>query len=397
MNWRSGINNLKSDLFFLSFIVSLTSLLSVAISATPQPAKSESTQRTEKTTHPAAESSKNKFEAHAKPPQAQNSGKPTKEELVERIRAALKFGNSQQVRDALHTLSKLSEAEQHSLLPELKATCNSQDGLVLRKMAEFIGSVKFTELDFALGDFLLNKTYDPVFFTAVAAIAKKKPAAALPIIIKEIREQDFAKPGNRVQDLMHLLALYKDKSLQAFLVEKLHTADTYTDYRSAILKYMGESAPWSAEEQTQILKLFSDEAESLTVRGAAAYALGKAQVGEARQALKAMLAKIDAMTDMDEKKKNNRFRLQLIYALILLKDNDVKEILFSMARDDDEIIRARAVHQLGKLEVKEARELLLYKSKYDPSLRVQKEAKKALTILDGAKNESEPESVHDTP
>lgn len=377
MNWRSGINNLKSYLFFLPFIVSLTSFLSFTISA--------------------AESSKNISEAHAKTPPVQQPGKPTKEELVQRIRAALKFGNSQQVRDALHTLSRLSEVEQHSLLPELKATCNSQDGLVLRKMAEFIGSVKFTDLDFALGDFLLNKTYDPVFFAAVAAIAKKKPAAALPIIIKDIREQDFAKPGNRVQDLMHLLALYKDRSLQAFLVEKLHTADTYADYRSAILKYLGESSPWSAEQQTQILKIFSDEAESLTVRGAAAYALGKAQVSEARQALKTMLAKIDAMTDMDEKKKHNRFRLQLIYSLILLKDNDVKDILFNMARDDDEVIRARAVHQLGKLAVEEARELLLYKSKYDPSLRVQKEAKKALGILDGAKNELEPESAHDTP
>ncbi|MFO1470021.1 MAG: hypothetical protein U1F27_03135 [Turneriella sp.] len=42
---------------------------------------------------------------------------------------------------------------------------------------------------------------------------------------------------------MHLLIIYKDFSLQPFLLEKLQAADTYADYRSGILKYLGKRTP----------------------------------------------------------------------------------------------------------------------------------------------------------
>lgn len=315
--------------------------------------------------------------------------KPASPELLQRIRDALRFGNSQQVRDALNTLGRLGVEEQKTLLPELKEACKSHDGLVLRKLAEFIGNVQFNDLDDELARFLADKTHEQLFFATVAAIAKKKPASALPVLIKEIREQDFSKPGNRIPDAVHLLTVYKDNSLQPFLVEKLTAADTYADYRSGILKYLAETVPWSQELKEKVLKLFQDESEPLTVRGSAAYALGKAQISEARPVLKEALTKIDNLKSFDEKKRYTRFRMQVIAGLILLKDNDVRDILYAMARDDDEQVRVRAIYQIGKLKIAEARELLAYKAKYDPSARVQKEAKKALSLLDGQKTESE--------
>lgn len=306
-------------------------------------------------------------------------------ELVNRIREVLKYGNSQQVRDALNTLTRLNEAEQRLLLPELKKTCSSTDPLVLRKIAEFIGNTPFHDLDDELAKFLSDKNNEQLFFATVGALAKKKPASALPMITKEIREQDFSKPGNRIPDAVHLLIIYKDHSLQPFLLEKLQAADTYADYRSGILKYLGEATPWPENVKSQVMKLFQDEVEPLTVRGSAAYALGKAQVMDAKPKLKEALQKIDAMKSNDEKKRYTRFRMQVISSLILLKDNEVKEILFSMARDDDEIVRARAVHQISQLKIPDARELLEYKAKFDPSVKVQREAKKGLSLLDGKK------------
>ncbi len=331
----------------------------------------------------------------AKPTPPPNAAEPAKPEvkpatvnhdaLIVRIREALKFGNSQQVRDALNTLTRLTAAEQKTLLPELRKTCTSADPLVLRKMAEFIGNAPFADLDEELTRFLGDKNNEQLFFSTVGALAKKKPVSALPAIIKEIREQDFSKPGNRIPDAVHLLTIYKDSSLQPFLMEKLQAADTYADYRSGILKYLGETRPWSEATKAQVLKLYQDEAEPLTVRGSAAYALGKAEVTQAKPILKESLAKIEAMKSSDEKKRYTRFRMQIIASLILLKDNDVREILYAMARDDDELVRVRAIHQISQLKMPEARELLEYKSKFDPSAKVQKEAKKALAILDGAK------------
>lgn len=306
-------------------------------------------------------------------------------ELLGRIREALKFGNSQQVRDALNTLSRLSEAEQRTLMPELKKTCLNSDPLVLRKMAEFIGNAPFKDLDDELARFLGDKSNEQLFFSTIGALGKKKPASALPVLIKEIREQDFSKAGNRIPDSVFLLTVYKDNSLQSFLLEKLSAADTYTDYRSGILRYLGETTPWADGTKSQVLKLFQDEAEPLSVRGSAAFALGKAQVADAKPILKEALTKIEGLKSADEKKRYTRFRMQVISSLILLKDNDVKEILFAMARDDDEIVRARAVHQIGLLKLPDARELLEYKAKFDPSARVQREARKALTALEGKK------------
>ena len=305
--------------------------------------------------------------------------------LMLRIREALKFGNSQQVRDALNTLTRLNTAEQKSLLPELKKTCLSPDPLVLRKMAEFIGNAPFNDLDEELTRFLGDKNNEQLFFSTVGALAKKKPASALPAIIKEIKEQDFSKPGNRLPDAVHLLIIYKDSSLQPFLMEKLNAADTYADYRSGILKYLGEAKPWSESTKAQVLKLYKDEAEPLTVRGSAAYALGKAEIAEAKPILKESLTKIEALKSSDEKKRYTRFRMQIIASLILLKDNEVRDILYAMARDDDELVRVRAIHQIGQLKIAESRELLEYKAKFDPSMKVQKEAKKALALLDGDK------------
>lgn len=318
-------------------------------------------------------------------PTAAKAAAPQHPELIGRIREALKFGNSQQVRDALNTLSRLTEAEQRSLMTELKKTCSSSDPLVLRKMAEFIGNAPFHDLDDELAKFLQEKTNDQLFFATVGALARKKPASALPHLIKEIREQDFSKPGNRIPDELHLLAVYKDHSLQPYLMEKLIAADTYADYRSGILKYLSEATPWSETIRAQVMKIFLDEVEPLTVRGSAAYALGKAQVTEAKPKLKEALGKIEAMKSSDEKKRYTRFRMQVISSLILLKDNEVKEILYAMARDDDEIVRARAIHQIGILKIPDARELLEYKAKFDPAVRVQREAKKALNLLDGKK------------
>ncbi|MBV6494451.1 MAG: hypothetical protein LDLANPLL_02484 [Turneriella sp.] len=327
-----------------------------------------------------------KNDTHEKSVEKKDSIKEEKKKdhtaLIERIREVLKYGNSLQVRDTLNTLSRLSADEQKQLLPELKKTCKSKDPLVLRKMAEFIGSASFHDLDDTLAVFLDDKNNDQLFFSTVGALAKKKPESARGAILREVKEQDFTKAGNRVADLIHLLSVYKDYSLEPFLLEKLQTADTYSDYRSGILKYLAESSAWSATLKDHVMKIFEDEAESLTVRGSAAYALGKAQIHEAKAKLKKVLTKIEAMESNDEKKRYTRFRMQIISGLILLKDDEVKDILFAMARDDDEMVRLRAVRQIGILKIPDARPLLEYKSKYDPSIKIQREAKKALNMLD---------------
>ncbi|MFZ5629932.1 MAG: HEAT repeat domain-containing protein [Spirochaetota bacterium] len=382
LSWRSGIRSLSLGLLYLA-------LAGIAAQA-PAPAKTAEKAKTPPAPaaapggKPTAENTKAPAEVK-EPAKTEAKPKAAPPELLARIRDALKFGNSQQVRDALNTLGRLTADEQKTLLPELKQTCKSQDGLVLRKMAEFIGNAPFNDLDDQLAQFLTDKTHEQLFFATVGAIAKKKPSSALPVLTKEIREQDFSKPGNRIPDAVHLLTIYKDNSLQAFLVEKLQAADTYADYRSGILKYLGEATPWSPQLKDRVLKLFQDEAEPLTVRGSSAYALGKAQITEAKPVLKDALTKIENMKSVDEKKRYTRFRMQVIASLILLKDDDVREILYAMARDDDEQVRLRAVHQIGQLKIEDARQLLTYKSKFDPSARVQKEAKKALSLLDGQK------------
>ncbi|MFO1470022.1 MAG: hypothetical protein U1F27_03140 [Turneriella sp.] len=102
---------------------------------------------------------------------------------------------------------------------------------------------------------------------------------------------------------------------------------------------------------------------------------------DAKPKLKEALQKIEAMKSGGEKKRYTRFRMQVISSLILLKDNEVKKFC-SRWRATTMKLCACARYTRSASSRYLTRELLEYKSKFDPSAKVQREAK-GLSLLDG--------------
>ncbi|MCX7766728.1 MAG: hypothetical protein N2246_08520, partial [Candidatus Sumerlaeia bacterium] len=89
----------------------------------------------------------------------------------------LRFGNSQQVRETLVKIPRLTTQEQLELLPELKSLAKSKDAMIQRRLVEFIGQAAFSDLDEHLKE-ALDHPSSAVFFAACGAIEKKKPPVA---------------------------------------------------------------------------------------------------------------------------------------------------------------------------------------------------------------------------
>lgn len=301
---------------------------------------------------------------------------------IERFRQILKYGNSQQVRESLVKIMRLSEEEQKSLLPELKELTQSRDAMVQRRLVEAIGSFSFSDLDEHLTQTLDHKS-DEVFFATCAAIEKKKPPSAAEKIKQKIQESDFTQAGNKIPDLLRALAVYPPSpEMSGFLMEKLKDKNTFSDYRNQILRYFALSKFQNPDLNSLILEIIQNEEESITLQSYAVYAAGELNLKEIKETLLNRLEKIDNIVDVDEKKKYSRLRLQLISALIKLEAEGVDKILFEMARDDDETVRLRAIRQLGQFKRPEVKELLKFKAENDTSPRVQKEAQKILENFD---------------
>ena len=345
-----------------------------------QPESQKSKQDEANTTSSEKQASQDKASSQDKNSEAQEkTEKPSDPKLLERIGQVLKYGNSQQVRDVLSRFEKLTVGEQKSFLPDLEKLCSSKDALIRRKMAEMIGKFTFNDLDEKLTE-LFTTADEMVFYTVVASITKKKPASALPVLREKMKEADFKVLNNKTPDLIRLGGVYKDVELRTFLLEKYRDASTYYEYRGAILRFLAALEPVAAEDIALLESTATNETESITLRSMAVYALGEMKHKPAAAKLREILDKIDNLQDPDEKKKFLKLRIQIISALVKLDDPQIEDLLFQMARDDDEAIRVRAIRNLAGIQSERARELLEFKSKYDPSVKVQKEAKK---ILDG--------------
>ena len=313
--------------------------------------------------------------------------KPSKK--VERMRRVLKYGNAIQVRDSLKIFLKMPEEEQTQLIEELRLLKESRDILVRRKFVEVVGKVKWGDLDTELPS-MIDDNSSEVFLAALVALERKKVPEALPAITSKIQDADFENPNNILPDLIRVYGVYKDNALESFLFQKLKDERTYYEFKNRIMTYFAKIDTSNPEAISHMQGLVVNSDESMLVRSYAAYALGELEIMAAKGDLRTALDEVDEISDPDQKIRYRRLRIQLITALAKLQDEQIFETLVSMAKDDDEVVRIRAIRQLSEVNNPEVKELLEFKASYDPSPKVQREAKTALEKLEGqAKEEAE--------
>jgi HEAT repeat protein len=304
-------------------------------------------------------------------------------DLRERITLVLKYGNTSQVKDSIVKINTLKEDEQKSLIPELRRLIlNSTDPGLKLSIIQLIGEVKWKDLDNDLIPFL--KSEDSTIITTAAMVMRKKNINAAIEPLKEILlKADYSVENRNLNDLINAYAGFKDTGLQSFMFEKLQDENVLGIYKSFILKYLG-SLPSAAEDvKKYLLGIANDEKKDLGLRISSVKALGNMNYTQAREPLRKILDTIETMTDKEKKKEYFFLRLELISTLVKLNDPEIKSLLIEMTRDDDEMVRIRAIRKLANFKSRDFVDLLEYKAKYDNSLAVQKEAKKALEVIQG--------------
>lgn len=317
-----------------------------------------------------------------------NDKKEKVPELVERIRMVIRFGHSQQVRDSLRRVSELKEGEQKSLIKDIRSRLEGADPLLQVAVAQMVSKVKWSDLDADIVSFMKSDVNEVIFSTC-AVIKKKEIKAAIPHLQKYLSEADYQKEDNhKISEFLQLAGHFQVSSLSDHLFEKLKDDTVDLSYRYFIASYFGKLPSASAEVKEYMISLLSDEKANVRLRAHAASALGEMKHRAAADVIKKELDKINAQTDIDKKKLYAPLRVALIGALIRMGDSDVAKVLINMARDDDPVVRLSAIRQLGRLKDRKFIDILKYKAKYDPSLKVQAAAKKALEEIQGKSPEN---------
>ncbi len=301
---------------------------------------------------------------------------------IERIRMVLKFGNSEQVRDTVNRLKRLKEDEQKKVMPDLKKLLKQKDPLVKAAVARFVGQTKLNDLDESILP-LLESDLPDIVGPTLAAIERKKIKKAAPLLIKKVKAADYTKASRFTAEYINTLGEFKEQKVADFIFTKVKDDTVLGRYKGPMLIYFGKAGVKKPAITKYLVDMVKNKDADMKLRPYAVNAIGHLKLSSASTDLKKTLEEIDKITDIDEKKRNAKLRLQLITALVRLKSPGVIEVLMNMAKDDDSTVRISAIRQLGRLKSNEAKELLEFKSKYDPNPKVQKAAKKALKQIGG--------------
>ncbi len=296
---------------------------------------------------------------------------------INNIFLVLKFGTVKQVGRALNVVKNLKKEEQNQYIDQLNKLLSSSNIFIQRKVIEVIGNVNFSALDNKLPPYLKSLS-DDIFFTTIRSIDQKKIKTAVPVITEIIKKIDFSKTNNRVPDLLEVLTSLKDRSLADFLFSKLKLTDTNAEFRRRIMIYL-TNIMYKKKPMIDFLnELIKDEESDNKLKGTAIYASGKMKIKKFIPLLHKEFKRIEQITNIDKKRSLQNIRGNIIYALVQFKDKLAKKILFTMSRDDDVAIRLKVIHYIRDINLPELNKLLEYQSKYDPDLKVQNAAKKAL-------------------
>ncbi len=142
------------------------------------------------------------------------------------------------------------------------------------------------------------------------------------------------------------------------------------EIRSASAIAMGTLG--GADEMKEVRYLVDNPGEDKAVRMYCAYALGKS--GDKQY--------IDLLFNLIANEKEDLYiRLWAIAGLEFIKDPVVSDKLIELTKVDHKQVRGKAIETLGKMKETKAKEILIYKAKFDPDFEVQKAAKKALVDM----------------
>ncbi|MCW7493949.1 HEAT repeat domain-containing protein [Leptospira sp. 2 VSF19] len=302
----------------------------------------------------------------------------------------VRYGTSQERKQALGELTRFpkeSASELYTLVGEqLKTEKDMGMKIVLLKT---IGDLDLKENKETIIS-LFEDVNEDVAKQAVTSAKKMKLAEATSPLLEKVKKEDFTKNSNSLSLYISALGeLPEGKTAAPFLETKFREKFNNADMRGQIALYFGSVLYTDAE--SALMEVAFDEIQPTTLRCYSMNTLGKLKSETAKPKLYELLDSLKKTAGKLDAKKAQSLKIYAIGALVTMGDKEVFQELNEFARDDDSMVRLRAIEFMGNLKDPKALELLEYKRDRDPSPKVQKAAKKAIDQINGKETSPEEE------
>jgi len=224
----------------------------------------------------------------------------------------------------------------------------------------------------------LDTRSEDVQISTVYALKNLNGISAKNKLIQKLKKQDLDTDSNLTEALINTLGGFKAVELLAFAKNAVENNKTSRMNRELLVLFIGRLN--SPESKNFLIKLFKDEEENITIRSYAVNSLAKLGVSAAVSEIKKTVTEIESYP-FKKKKKYYTLYMYSIAALIKLGDKEVYPKLINSLRSNNSAVRLKAVNLLKELKDKRTIDILKYKMKYDPNIKVKEAAEEALKEL----------------
>ncbi len=277
------------------------------------------------------------------------------------------------------------------------------DSEVRTKAIYVAGEIGMKDLAPEITGNLINDVED-VKIAAVYALKKINDTGASEKMIDILKKQDLKKNSNFTEALITTLGTFKAVQLKDYAIEAIKNEHNSTNNREHLVMFLGKAGV--ADSKEFLVGLVKNDEEETVIRAYACNSLARLNAKEAGKDIDDVIQKIESYP---YKKRQNYHRLyiQAIGALAKLGDERAFPRLVNSVRSNNDGVRIQAIRLLKEIKNERTIDILKHKMKYDPSSKVQNEAKKALEELgvkveenkdrNGEKEKSPPESPKTEP
>ncbi|MBE8350367.1 HEAT repeat domain-containing protein [Leptospira borgpetersenii] len=316
-------------------------------------------------------------------PDRSKSTKLSEEQLLKKkeiLLQVLKFGTTKERAMALRELEEFPSEHSGALIEQLGKILDRDPDWMMRVYAiRTVSELKLTQYEESILKLLKNEQPD-IQRESIYATKKLKFEKAAPILFEILKAQDFTKNSNLIVGLLDTLGGFpSQETISSFLLARLNENFNDPEIRAQIALFFGKNKDKKAE--SALLEIYKDSKEPITLRSFSVSSLGKMKSISSMQAIQEELEKIRNLKSKNEIKALQPLKIHSITALVSMGDKDILEELYAYARDDDPVVRLRAIKHLTDTGDMSVLEILEYKAQRDPSEKVKKAAKAAIEKL----------------
>ncbi|TGK06246.1 HEAT repeat domain-containing protein [Leptospira fletcheri] len=292
----------------------------------------------------------------------------------------LKYGTTKERAGALRELEDFPKEDAGELYDLVGVILSKDPDWSMRIYAlRICGTLELTNFEDKIVA-LLKSDQQEISKEAIYVTKKLKFQSAIPTLTELLKTQDFTKNSNYTIALIDTLAEFPEAT-DAFQTLESRFQEKFNDpeLRAQTALYFGKVKNGSVENL--LISTFKDDKEPITIRAYSVNSLGKMKSKDAIQPMTELLAKIRNLKSKTDVQDYQALKIHIITALVSLGDKDIIEELYSLARDDDAVVRLRAIKHLAETEDPAVLEILEYKAQRDPSEKVKRAAQNALNQL----------------